>query len=235
MTTETKSKFDAAKALKFVGTTLLALTGLLIWKEVSLDAVYLLLGASTATMGASFWLERKKREFVGPVLAFFMLVLSTCWYAATREPVTLAAMGLTFASFAGMSWLHRERETSLHRLLSLLGAAFSGLALSLAADFHLFHASEIGSEDFVARRVLLTIGWLAPGLVALVRGNKREDRAVMATGVVLTVAALGKLLVYDTVALDGVLRIASYGLAGVLTMVAGQLLVRKAPQVEVAS
>jgi hypothetical protein len=102
----------------------------------------------------------------------------------------------------------------------------------MAAYFQLFHASELGDENFLARRVILTIGWLIPGLALVVKGTRHEDRTFQATGVVLTAAALGKLLMYDTVQLEGVLRIASYGLAGVLTLVAGQLLTRKAPQVQ---
>jgi uncharacterized membrane protein len=231
-TTTTEAKFDLSKALRFVGVTLLALTALLIWKEVSLSAVYLLLAGSAVTTITSFVLERKKREIVGPVLSFTTLVIGSGWYAATREPIVLGAISAVFATFAGLAWLHRARGSGLHRTLVFQGAAWSGLILSMASDFHLFHASEIGDENFLARRVILTIGWLIPGLALVVNGTKREDRTFQATGLVLTAAALGKLLMYDTVQLEGVLRIASYGLAGVLTLVAGQLLTRKAPQVQ---
>jgi uncharacterized membrane protein len=228
-TTTPEAKFDYSKSLRLTGVTLLALTAVLIWREVSLSSVYLLLAGSAVTTVTSFILERKKRELVGPVLSFATLIIGSGWYAATREPLVLAALGAVFATFAGLSLMHRARGTGVHRGLVFQGAAWSGLITSMAAYFHLFHASELGDENFLARRVILTIGWLIPGLALVVKGTRREDRTFQATGLVLTAAALGKLLVYDTVQLEGVLRIASYGLAGLLTLVAGQLLTRKPP------
>lgn len=231
-TTTTEAKFDFSKALRFTGFTLLGLTALLIWKEVSLSAVYLLLAGSAVTTAASFWLERKQRAVVGPLLSFVTLVIAAGWYGATREPLVLAVLSAVTATFTGLAWLHRARGLGLHRWLVFQGAAWSGLVLSMATDFHLFHASELGDENFLARRVILTIGWLIPGLALVVKGTRREDRVFQVTGLVLTAAALGKLLMYDTVQLEGVLRIASYGLAGVFTLLAGQLLTQKAPRVQ---
>jgi hypothetical protein len=225
----TPKQLDTSTALRGAGLVLLAITAALIWQEVSLDAVYLLLAGSAATTIAGFVLERRKTEAWGPLLSFASLIASAGWYAATREPVALAALGVTCLGFCALAWLHRARRAGLHRTLVFQGAVWSAMALSLALDFHLFHASELGDEGFVARRVILTIGWLLPGLGLIVEGGKREDQAFRGAGLVLTVAALGKLLTYDTIQLDGALRIAAYGLAGVLTLVAGTLATRRAP------
>ena len=224
--------FDFSKALRAAGVVLLMITGVLIWREVAMDAVVLLLVVSSMTMVGSFWLEKNKKEVFGPLLSFGAVIVSSGWYAAMRDPLALLAMGLGFVTFVVLSFVNRARSLSPHRALAFQGVAWSGLALSLAADFHVFHASELGDAGFLARRVILTVLWLVPGLASLVVGGKREDRALQAVGVVMTVAALGKLLAYDTIQLDGVLRIAAYGVAGVLTLIGGQLLTRKAPEAQ---
>lgn len=230
-----KSSFDPAIALRGMGVALLAITALLIWHEVSMDAVYLLLGGSAVTLGLSAWLERRKTPLVGPVLTLGSVVVGAAWYAATREPVVLGALGLGFVTFAGLAWRHRERTrvpaTPAHRAAVFQGLAWSGLALSLATSFHLFHGSALLDEGFHARRVIVTVAWLVSGLGFVVFGHRREDGAMFGAGSVLTVAAMGKLLLYDTTHLDGVLRIAVFAAAGALMFFGGTLLTRQAQAV----
>jgi uncharacterized membrane protein len=233
--TKPSKPMDTSMLLKGLGGVLLAVTAVLIWNEVKMDAVVLLLSASVAALSGSLWLERKKTFVYGPLATLATVGVGAIWYGATREPLVLGALGVGFATFLATAWRHRDRtrleSSTWHRVLSFQGVAWSGLALSLATDFHLFHGSELLDEGFIARRVILTVAWLLGGLGLLVVGQKREDGPVQGAGAVLMVASLGKLLIYDTTHLDGVLRIAAYAAAGVMLMVGGTLLTRKAPVV----
>jgi uncharacterized membrane protein len=230
-----QSLLSTSDMLKGMGGVLLAVTALLIWKEAAMEAVMLLLGASAATLVGSIWLERKKTPVIGPLVTLGAAFVGAGWYGATRDPMVLGALGLSFTTFLGLAWHHRDRtrvpSTKLHRALTFQGVAWSGLALSLASDFHLFHGSELLDEHFLARRVILTVAWLVAGLGFLVLGSKREDGPVQGAGSVLMVASLSKLLLYDTTHLDGVLRIAAFAAAGGLLMLGGNLLTRKSPVV----
>ena len=222
-------------AMQWLGGALLVIAGVLVWREVSLEAVVMLLVGSGAAMVGTLVLERKKKSLLGPALTLASVVVSSAWYAATRDPLVLLSLASGFATFAWLAFANRARTalvmTPAHRMFAWQGLAWSGLALTLATSFHLFHGSELLGDGFVARRVIVTVAWLAAGLAGVVWGGKREDRAVLNAGLVLTVAALGKLLLYDTTHLDGVLRIAAFALAGGLTWVGGRLITPKAPVV----
>jgi hypothetical protein len=72
---------------------------------------------------------------------------------------------------------------------------------------------------FLAGHVLVTISWTVTALVLLVRGI--DHLPLRVTGLVLTGAALAKLVLFDLASLDGLARVAAFLGAGLVLLAAG--------------
>jgi uncharacterized membrane protein len=72
---------------------------------------------------------------------------------------------------------------------------------------------------FTAGHAVVTVSWTVAALVLLARGISRP--ALRITGLVLVVAAVGKLVLFDLVALDGLARVAAFLGAGLVLLAAG--------------
>ncbi|MDP1825977.1 MAG: hypothetical protein Q8L48_22120 [Archangium sp.] len=211
---------------------LLLVALLLLWKETLVSPLIVLLAFSVLAALGTFHFERREIPRAGPLLSLASLCAAAGGYSLSLDVLALVALAIGTGTFASLAWLHAERgggASSAHRLLVFQGFAWSGLLFTMAASFHLFHASgffdvQFGGDRYVARRLVMTLLWLTPGLWFVVHGSKREDGAIAGAGVVLVVAALAKLLLYDTTHLHGPLRIAAFGLSGLLTMLGGRLL-----------
>ena len=210
-----------------VGALLLLVTALPAWKEAELDVLFVVPAGSALALLATVLLERSKTRHYGPVMSLVSALAAGATYAMTPHPLIVAAIAMSFGTFAWLAWVYRDwSEDEGHRALVFQGLAWTGLLVTMTGSFQLFHASGLLDAEYVKRRVILTLLWLGAGLWFFVRGSHRDDGSMRNGGLVLTVAGLGKLLLYDTTHLDGALRIAVMGVAGLLTLAAGQLLAR---------
>jgi uncharacterized membrane protein len=93
----------------------------------------------------------------------------------------------------------------------------------------------LGSDDrtgFTAGHALVTVSWAAVALVLLARGVRRP--ALRIAGMVLVAAAVGKLVLFDLVALDGLARVGAFLGAGLVLLAAGTRYARLVAEAEAA-
>lgn len=91
----------------------------------------------------------------------------------------------------------------------------------------------LASDDragFTAGHALVTVSWTAVALVLLAGGVRRP--ALRITGMVLVAAAVGKLVLFDLVALDGLARVAAFLGAGLVLLAAGTRYARLVAEAE---
>lgn len=72
---------------------------------------------------------------------------------------------------------------------------------------------------FTVGHAVVTVIWTVVALVLLARGLRRP--ALRATGLVLVAGAVAKLVLFDLVALDGLVRVAAFLGAGLVLLAAG--------------
>ncbi|MCF7551993.1 DUF2339 domain-containing protein [Pseudonocardia sp. WMMC193] len=97
-------------------------------------------------------------------------------------------------------------------LVALYGATGAVVAAALLVS----GGSGIG---FLAGHAVVTVSWTVAALVLLARGVTRP--ALRVAGLVLVAAAVGKLVLFDLVALDGLARVAAFLGAGLVLLAAG--------------
>jgi hypothetical protein len=206
------------------GAGLLALAGLFLWQELQVRAeVLLVLGATVAAVSAAV-LHRFKIQLIGPAVLLGATGLGALWYGATREPLLLAGLGVAFVAALGLAVLDRRAPavespvSRWHRLLSWHGVALSGLVTSCAVYFHIFDASDLSLQGFVARRALFSGTWLLAGVGLVLFGRAQRATEMRDSGFLVLAAAVSKLLIYDTTHLDGLLRVGTLAAAGAVLL-----------------
>jgi hypothetical protein len=206
------------------GAGLMLLAGFFLWRELQVRAeVLLVLGAAVAAVAATV-LRRLKVQLMGPVLLLIATGGGALWYGATREPLLLAGLVVAFAAALVLAVLDRRTpplESSLdrwHRLLSWHGVGVAGLVTSFSVYFQVFDASDLSLQDFVARRAILSLGWLLSGVGLVLFGRASRATELRDAGFLVLAAAVSKLLIYDTTHLDGLLRVGALAVAGVVLL-----------------
>ena len=215
--------------LGYAGAALLALAAVFLWRELA--EVVVVLGAAGAAVGASV-LARLKVPLVGPALLLGATGVGALWYGASREPLLLVGLVVSFGAAIGLAMLERRgpalesTQARWHRLLSWHGVAVSGLVSSFALYFQIFDASDLSLQGFVARRALLSLGWLFAGVGLVLHGRSRRATEIRDAGFLVLAAAVAKLLVYDTTHLDGLLRVGALAVGGAV-LLASAAMVRR--------
>lgn len=206
------------------GAGLMLLAGFFLWRELAVRAeVLLVLGAALAAVGAV--VARKLRvQLIGPVLLLGATGLGALWYGATREPLLLGGLGVAFVAAVVLAVLDRRAPkvesgvSRWHRMLSWHGVALAGLVTSFSVYFQVFDATDLSLQDFVARRAILSLGWLLAGVGLVLFGRGQRATEVRDSGFLVLAAAVSKLLIYDTTHLDGLLRVGALAIAGVVLL-----------------
>ena len=115
------------------------------------------------------------------------------------------------------TWHRTEaREDKVQAVLLWYGLAAATLAASWAFYFHFFTLGF--AADDLARRLVLTLGWLAAGVGLVMYGRLRGESVIRDAGFAFIAVALGKALAYDTTHLSGTLRVACFAGAGALML-----------------
>lgn len=197
------------------GAALLALAAAFLWIDLELAPELLLGVAAVASTGALLLLPG--RWGAGALLAGALL--GGAWYAATRADAFLP--GIALLLFGSIASVTLAGDDPWARRLAWAAVTAAGLVASWSLYFRFL---TIGvAADQVARRLVLTLGWLAAG-VTLVLAARRPRHPARASGLAFAAAAFGKALLYDTTHLYGPLRVVVLAAAGGLLMVGGALL-----------
>ncbi len=229
MEVETTRVMEAKKVepmvLRFVGSALLMVAGFFVWQELHVESEVLVIVGAVLTALIAWFTSRKGVALVGPLLLAATSGVAGFWYAANKEPVLLIAMGLAFAASMALalaSLKERRRDNAgdrLHRMVTWIAMAGSGIIGSFAAYFQIFDASESnGLGDFVARRAILSLFWLTSGTALVLFGRLRQATEARDAGFVVLAAAVAKLMIYDTTHTDGVVRIAALAIGGAVLL-----------------
>lgn len=209
------------------GAVLLALAAFFTWRELSLASeVLAILGSALAAAGAWF-AHQKEKGSVGPILLAIAGIICGVWYAATKQPLVLVGLGISFVVSLVLTLLSQQSfvgpQAKVHRALSWFATAFSGLAATFATYFFVFDASESSLNGFIARRALLTLAWLVSGTAMVVFGSKRAATEVRDAGYLVLGTSMVKMLLYDVGHDGGMVRIAALAVGGVVLVGASQL------------
>lgn len=126
--------------------------------------------------------------------------------------MALLASGAFAAAAARLGWLRTNPPAWIPvGLIALYGAAGVVVTAGLLIAPH--------QTGFVTAHAVVTISWTVVALLLLARGI--TDAVLRISGLVLVAAAVGKLLLFDLVALDGLARVAAFIGAGLVLLTAG--------------
>jgi len=217
------------RILGIAGLALLALAIVFGWQELALQPEMVTVLVSVVIGAGALIFSRSSIRIWGPLAVIAATAVSGLWYMTSREPVLIAGLAISFAAAVTLVVIERHHERldeeleRWHRLISWHAIALSGLASSFAVYFHLFDASDLGLQQFVVRRVVLTLTWLVSGtgLVLLGRANKRPE--MRDAGFLVLAVSLLKMLAYDLTHVDGVMRIAALAVGGVILVGAAHI------------
>ncbi len=220
------TKWDV-KVLGGVGGGLLMLAVVFLWRDLQVPRELLLAVAAALAGGLAFLNVPQTRNLAGPITVLACAVAGGVWYAATKEGLLLVGLALTLA-VAAVAVLRSGADAERDRVRDVLvwhGLAVSAIAASWAFYFHFLTLGI--AEDNVARRLVLTLGWLVAGVALVLTGRQRGMTVMRDAGFAFVAIAVGKALLYDTMNLHGSLRVVGLAAAGAL-MVGAALLSSRA-------
>lgn len=215
----TGTKWDV-RVLYGAGAALLALAAVFLWRDLQVPHELLLAVGAVVTAGLVFVGVPQQRPLAGPIAVLASAGLGGAWYAATKSGLLLVGLGVTLLVAIVCVWRDgRARREQADRVLSVL--AWYGLtAAAIAASWAFyFHFLTLGlAEDEVARRLVLTLGWLVIGVGLVLHSRKRGEPVIRDAGFAFIAIALAKALAYDTTHLSGTLRVVGLAGAGLLML-----------------
>lgn len=229
--TEMMAKWDV-KVLGGLGGALLALAAVFLWRDLHVPAEALLIIAACATLALAFLsVPRGGGLLVFPIAVLATSVSGGLWYAATKHPLLLVGLALTLVtSIVMLPRAQKNSDTTVERVRDVL-VWFGLTAATIAATWAFyFHFLTLGvAEDHIARRLVLTLGWLVIGVVMVFLGRKGGTPVIRDAGFCFVAISVGKTLLYDTAHLDGTLRVAGLAAAGLLMLGTAWLSARSTP------
>jgi uncharacterized membrane protein len=148
---------------------------------------------------------------------------------ATVAALVLALAAAVLVAGGRVGWIRPDASSAVLwvpvGLIGLYGA--TGLVVTLAI---LVSPDRTG---FVTGHALVTVSWTVAALVLLARGISRP--ALRIAGLVLVAAAVGKLVLFDMLALDGLARVGAFLGAGLVLLAAGTRYARLVAEAEQAA
>jgi hypothetical protein len=218
------TKWDV-RVLGGVGGGLLLLAVVFLWRDLQVPQEFLLAVAAAVAAGLGLLQVPRTRGLVGPIAVLVCAVAGGLWYAAVKEGILLVGLALTLAT-ALVTVLRsgpagNARADRVRNVLVWYGLAAAAIAASWAFYFHFLTLGI--AEDNVARRLVLTLGWLIAGVALVLTGRQRGAPVMRDAGFAFVGIAVGKALLYDTMHLHGSLRVVGLAAAGALMMGAAWL------------
>lgn len=217
MNTGMTTKWDV-KVMGGVGAGLLALAVVFLWRDLQVPRELLLAVAASLGAGLAFLDMHRVQRLAGPIVVLVCAVAGGLWYAATKQGLLLVGLTVTLA-VAAVTLLRSRRQASappdrVRDVLVWYGLTASAIAVSWTFYFHFLTLGI--AEDNVARRLVLTLGWLVVGVALVLVGRQRGTPVMRDAGFAFVAMAVGKALLYDTMHLHGSLRVAGLAAAGAL-------------------
>jgi hypothetical protein len=209
-------------ALAAAGGAFLILAGFFLWRDLSLPHELVMTVLALAAGAAAVLGWPRRWPMAAPALLIATTVASAGWFTLEKQPSLLPPLliALVTGGAALLRSLHQGEDRLVDRLTwYAFGAAL--LAASWGLYFHFFTAGF--AADWVARRMIPTVAWLGMGLAFLVVGQGRRA-ATVHVGLGFVGVALAKAAFYDTVQLQGTLRILVLGVVGLLLMLGARAL-----------
>ena len=216
------TKWDV-RVLGGVGGGLLLLAVVFLWRDLQVPRELLLAVAATGAAALAFLHVPHTRGLPGPIAVLVCAVAGGLWYAATKQELLLVGLGLTLA-VAAVTVLRSRAGHEPDRVRDVLvwyGLAAAAIAASWAFYFHFLTLGI--AEDNVARRLVLTLGWLVAGVALVLTARQKGAPVMRDAGFAFVAIAVGKALLYDTVNLHGSLRVLGLAAAGALMVGAAWL------------
>lgn len=225
-TAAARKKISDTVAMGLAGGGLLALAGAFLWRDLSLSPAHLVTAGATAGVAASLVVKNRRVNGVGILALFAATIVGGGWYAAERKALLLPALGITLLGAILNAVLAYPRARALMDRLRT-GQIFALLTLStlVATTASYFHFFTLGVEG-LGRRLVLSLCWSLIGVAMVVMGGKLKEGAIRYSGYAFLLAALAKVLTYDTTHLSGSLRIGVLALSGAM-LLGGALLNRR--------
>jgi Predicted membrane protein (DUF2339) len=212
------------RVLWVTGTLLCVLAGVFLWRDLEVPLSALPAGIAVVIAGLSMSRVDRKMPLVAPSLMLLLVVGVGTWYALFREPILLAPLGVCLVASIGMVAREprdaRTPEEQVRRIAVWYGMVLAALASSWATYFQLVTLRFPGDET---RRLLLTGVWMAVGAALVVGARWRDRPAARDAGFAFLAAGVGKLVLYDTSHLYGMVRIAELAAAGAVLLGAAML------------
>ncbi|MDY7229066.1 DUF2339 domain-containing protein [Hyalangium rubrum] len=212
------TKWDV-RVLAIAGVGLLALAAVFLWRDLQVPSEMLLGVVAVGAVGLAAAGVPRERPLAGPILVLTSAVLGGAWYAATKSGLLLIGLAVTLVAAAFAVWRSRRSAEEPDRVQSFLtwyGLTAAAIAASWAFYFHFLTLGF--AEDDVARRLVLTLGWLVAGVALVLHGRKRGEAVIRDAGFAFVAISLGKALIYDTTHLSGTLRVVGLAGAGLLML-----------------
>jgi len=212
------------RVLWTTGTLLCAMAATFLWRD--LEVPFSALPAGLAVLIAAVSMSRldRKMPLVAPIMMVLLVVAVGGWYAALRDPILLAPLGVCLLASVGMVIREprdaRTPEEQVRRVAVWYGMVLAAIATTWATYFELVTLRFPGDE---VRRMLLTAAWVVAGVVLIVVARWRDRPAARDAGFAFLAAGVGKLVLYDTANLFGLVRIIELASAGGLLLVAALL------------
>ena len=218
---------DAGR-LSIAGIALLVMPVAFCWNDLAVRYEYLLAASTLVLLALSV---RAQTPFAMSIASGGLVLgaaAGVLWQAYAPTP----ALALGLIGYAAVAVIHvafhergaaTERDDTIRRH-AWVAAAGVVLAGSWAA-YYQFMTLGFASESTM-RRLVLTLSWLAIGLVGMALGTRKGARAISEAGVLFVATAVTKAVLYDTTHLGGPQRIALFGLAGI-ALLAGSMVVGK--------
>jgi hypothetical protein len=211
--------------LAWGGALLCALAVLFTWGQLAIDSEYLLAVAALFATGLAVWRRPARRPDLGVSALVAIAAVSGAWFAggtylglvdanAFHPLPLLLGLGASTAGTVAVA-LTTWRSSGERRQGRLVYALVALAMMASAATYYQLFTVGV-AEHQVARRLVLTLVWLASGLALFVRSRGRAS--LQNGGRILVAAAYAKALFYDTTHLDGGLRIAALLLTGGLLL-----------------
>jgi hypothetical protein len=226
-----------ARGFLVAGGGLLALAAFFLWRDLALSPEYLLTAAAIACAALALGARARLTAYAGVGGLLACAAGGGAWYAAVRSDALLPGLALALVGAALTAALKLRRAEAegdvTGERLTWSALAAAALAASWAGYFRFLTLGF--AAEHVGRRLVLTLAWLACGLLLAIARQRREGDPARWAGYAFVIAAVAKAVGYDTTHLAGWLRISVLAAAGTLLLVGGWWSARAHVERELAS
>lgn len=209
-----------------------------------IERPWLVAGYFLVFSGFAWWLARNNRYRWHPWASMFVVAMIISWDLGRsmlfKKPLWLtdhiaAVQILTVLVFmATIVLLHRALADFDLRSLIVIG--IGGLHLSaiviVGLSTYLYGLFDHMWFGFYIGHAAVSILWMILGAYILLVDRRLSDQASLIVGMVLTIAAMVKLLFYDLSTLDGLMRVFTFILAGAVMLTIASLRAKRTKQLQ---